>query len=172
MKTVSNEKLIFLIAGSITLMALIVLVAFSLNQDQQRTNSPTMSYSSSDKEKPTVNTTSTSSDLGQMKLSEEKKADFSIENTGTRPLQLFHISSSCDCTFGQVTIDGNKSPQFSMHADSNWVGNINPGQKATLSVIYRPSIMPVKGDVTREVFVQTNDPQNKELTFTVKAFVE
>ena len=39
-------------------------------------------------------------------------------------------------------------------------------------ITYKPNIMPVKGEVTRAVYVSTNDPDNKELTFSVKAYVE
>lgn len=59
-----------------------------------------------------------------------------------------------------------------MHASGSWTGNIEPGKKAKLSVIYRPSIMPVSGIVTRDVYIQTNDPEKPKLTFTVKADVE
>ena len=103
---------------------------------------------------------------------EEKAAQFTIENKGNKPLQLFKVSSSCGCTVGIITIDGNISPEFGMHNNSNWSGEILPGKTASLSVIYRPYIMPVKGPVTRDVFVTTNDPENKLLTFTVKADVE
>ena len=55
---------------------------------------------------------------------------------------------------------------------NSWIGTLNPGNTATVTVIYRPSIMPVKGDVTRFVTVETNDPANNQLTFNIKAFVE
>ena len=107
-----------------------------------------------------------------MKVTDEKTVEFAIENSGDKPLQLFKGSSSCGCTFGQIVINGDKSPEFSMHSKSTWTGSVNPGEKATLLVTYKPSIMPVKGEVSRAVYVSTNDPDNKELTFTVKAFVE
>jgi hypothetical protein len=59
-----------------------------------------------------------------------------------------------------------------MHSSISWVGTLNPGKKATVKVIYRPYIMPVSGEITRDVYVQTNDPDNERITFTVKAFVE
>ena len=59
-----------------------------------------------------------------------------------------------------------------MHSKSPWTGTIEPGGKALLSVIYRPFIMPVKGVVTRDVYMETNDPTKGRMTFTVKANVE
>jgi hypothetical protein len=107
-----------------------------------------------------------------MKVADQKTAEFVIENTGNQPLQLFNGSSSCGCTTGQITIKEEKSPSFSMHSKSTWTGSVAPGEKASVSLTYNPSLMPVKGDITRAVYVSTNDPENKELTFSIKAFVE
>ena len=107
-----------------------------------------------------------------MKVSDEKSTDFIVKNTGSKPLSLFNISSSCGCTAGIVTIAGSKSPEGAMHSKSDWIGTLPPGEQAIVMVIYRPSVMPVKGDVSRSVYVETNDPTNPKLTFTVKAFVE
>lgn len=173
MKNLGTEKIIFLIIGGLTVFALILIAIFSVNEQKQAQGSTTvLSYSVSDKDKPKATISSTFSDLGNMKVKDEKTAEFTIENKGEKPLQLTKIQTSCDCTFGQITIDDAKSPEFSMHASSPWVGTIDPGKKAVLSIIYRPSIMPVSGVVTREVYVQTNDPEKPNLTFTVKAFVE
>lgn len=167
------DKLIFFIIGGFTVIILVLIVLFSLNEGKQsQTIANITAFSVNDKDKPEVVVSSTFSDLGKMKVKDEKSATFTIENKGTKPLSLFKISSSCDCTFGQITIDGNKSAEFGMHAKNSWTGTLAPGKKATLNVIYRPFIMPVKGIITRDVFMQTNDPQKPQLTFTVKAFVE
>lgn len=173
MKSLSTDKAIFLTIAGFTALILVLIVLFSTNEQKQSAgNGNVSSYSSTDSQKPQAKASSTFFDLGNMKVSDEKKADFIIENTGQKPLELFKVSSSCDCTFGQIEIDGVKSPEFSMHAKGDWTGNVDPGKKATLSVIYRPKIMPVKGVVTRDVFVQTNDPDKKQLTFSVKAIVD
>lgn len=170
---VSTDKLIFFIIGGFTLVILVGIVLFSINEGKQnQTAANIANFSASDKEKPVVAVSSTFSDLGNMKSKDEKAAEFTIENKGTKPLSLFKVSSSCDCTYGQITIDGVKSPEFTMHSQNPWTGTIDPGKKATLSVIYRPFIMPVKGVVTRDVYVQTNDPAKSKLTFTVKANVD
>lgn len=172
MKSLSIDKIIFLAIAGFTLLILILIVLFFSNEQKQSAGNGNVSaYSATDTQKPQAKTSSSFFDLGNMKVSDEKKADFTIENTGQKPLQLFKVSSSCDCTFGQITIDSVKSPEFSMHA-SNWTGTLDPGKKANLTVTYKPSIMPVKGVITRDVYIQTNDPSQKQLTFTVKANVD
>lgn len=168
----SSDKGVILIIGGISLVALVLIVFVAFGESKKNSQSSVASYQIGDSEKPQAKTGNIFADLGSMKTNDEKTVDFTIENTGDKPLQLFNITSSCNCTFGQITINNNKSPLFSMHSQGNWVGDLNIGEKATVTVIYRPYLMPVKGEITRSVTVQTNDPQNKELTFSVKAFVE
>ncbi|MBI4066762.1 DUF1573 domain-containing protein [Candidatus Gottesmanbacteria bacterium] len=173
MKNFSTEKIILGLVGGLTLLAVIFIVIFSANEQKSIKNQTLIaSYQTSDKAKPKIEVSSTFNDLGKMKVKDEKSAEFTIKNTGSKPLILFKVSSSCDCTFGVVTIDGIKSQEFGMHSKSDWTTSLDPGKTATLSVIYRPFIMPVSGTITRDVFVQTNDPEKPKLTFTVKAFVE
>ena len=167
-----TDKLVFYIIGGITVLLLVLIVLFSINEGKQsQAASNITSYRANDKEKPEASVSSFFSDLGNMNVKDEKSAEFTIVNNGLKPLSLFKISSSCDCTYGQITIDGKVSPEFSMHSKNPWVGTIAPGKKATLSVIYRPFIMPVKGEGSRDVFMETNDPNNPRLNFTVKANV-
>lgn len=171
--TIGTDKLIFYIIGGFTVLLLVLIAIFSVSEGKQsQTTANLTSFSVNDKEKPEVAVSSAFSDLGNMKVKDEKSAQFTIVNKGMKPLSLFNVSSSCDCTFGQITIDGIKSPEFNMHSKNPWIGSVDPGKEATLSVIYRPFIMPVKGPVTRDVYVSTNDPKNGRLTFTVKAYVE
>lgn len=138
----------------------------------QKPDPDIISYSVTDKERPKAEAKSVFSDLGTMKVSEDKSADFVIKNVGQKPLQLSRISSSCNCTFGQLILDGKESEYFGMHSISSFAGEILPGKDAKIRVIYRPSIMPVYGIVEREVFIDTNDPQNPKLIFKVKANVK
>lgn len=171
--TMSTDKLVFFIIGGFTIVILVLIALFSFNEGKQTQGVANIaSFSVNDKDKPEIAVSSTFSDIGNMKVKDEKSAQFTIENKGTKPLSLFKVSSSCDCTFGQITIDGVKSPEFTMHSQNPWTGSIDPGKKATLNVIYRPFIMPVKGVVTRDVIVQTNDPTKSQVTFTIKANVE
>ena len=173
MKNLDAEKTVFYIIGGLTVFVIILIVIFSVNEQKQVNGGVNIaSYSATDSNRPKAKTDLTFFDLGKMSVKDEKKADFTVENTGSKPLILSKISSSCDCTVGTVDIEGNKSPEFGMHAKGSWTGNIEPGKKAVVSVIYRPSIMPVSGIVTRDVYINSNDPENPKLTFTVKADVE
>lgn len=170
---IGTDKLIFLMIGGFTIVILVLIVLFSLNEGKQsQTTGNIIAFSVNDKDKPEFAVSAIFSDLGKMKVKDEKTAEFLIENKGTKPLSLFKVSSSCGCTFGQIIIDGNKSPELGMHSRNSWTGTIDPGKKAILNVIYRPFIMPVKGIITRDVYLETNDPQKPKLTFTVKAEVE
>ncbi len=165
-----TDKIVIGIIGAVVVVMLVGIVIIASKEGS--TNSSISSYLTSDSEKPKAETDSLLSDLGNMKVSDEKSAVFSITNTGNKPLSLFSVSSPCNCTFGKITINGVSSPELGMHASSNWQGTVNPGEKAGVEVIYRPSIMPVKGEVGREVYVKTNDPEKSMLTFSIKAFVE
>lgn len=138
----------------------------------QKPQVPIISYSLSDKERPIMEAKITFFDLGTMKVSEDKSANFKIKNIGQKPLQLSNISSSCNCTFGQVVMNGKESELFGMHNVSDFAGEILPGKEAIIKVTYRPSIMPVYGVIEREVYVSTNDPANQKLTFKVKSNVK
>lgn len=138
----------------------------------QKSQISVISYSLSDKERPKIEAKTTYFDLGPMKVSDDRSASFKIKNIGQKPLQLTNISSSCNCTFGQVVIDGRESELFGMHNISDFAGEILPDKEAAIKVTYRPSIMPVYGVIEREVYVSTNDPENPKLTFKVKTNVK
>lgn len=173
MRSLSTDKIVLLIIGGFTALVLVLIFIVSVNENKQAQGaSGIVSYTANENERPKVTVSGSLGDLGTMKVKDEKRAQFTIENTGTKPLSLSKISTSCDCTSGQITINGQKGPELSMHSKNPWVGTINPGEKAVLEAIYRPFIMPVAGPVTRDVYVSTNDPDNPRLTFTVKAIVE
>ncbi len=116
-------------------------------------------------------------DLGTMKESDEKTADFTITNTSNSVLRIWGVATSCDCTFATVDIGGKVSKEFTMagmmNSDlANWLGEVPAGQKAKLTVIYRPKIMPVTGPVNRQVNFATNDPNNQNVQVTINANVQ
>lgn len=169
----NTDKLVMLLIGGCTVFV-IILIAFVFTAEKKAAGKldQVVQYQPSDAQKPTVVFSTEVKDVGKMNVSDERSADFAVKNTGTKSLSLFNISSSCGCTAGTVTIKDDKSPEGSMHTKGSWVGSLSPGDTATVTIIYRPSIMPVKGDVSRSVYVETNDPDNKQLTFSIKAFVE
>ena len=164
-----NSKI--LIIGLIAFSLVAIVGSYFFLVGGQKPQPTIASYSVSDKERPKVEIKTTSSDLGKMKVSEDRSANFKIKNIGQKPLQLSNISSSCNCTFAQVVINGKESDLFGMHNISDFAGEVLPGKEAIIKVTYRPSIMPVYGPVEREVYVSTNDPDNQKLIFKVKATV-
>lgn len=130
-----------------------------------------VSYSSSDKDRPIVETKKTLVDLGTIKVSDQKEAEFSIKNIGTKPLQVSNMSSSCHCTFAQFIYQNKTSDEYGMSKISDVLTPIAPDTEAKVKVIYRPYIMPVYGPVEREVYLSTNDPNNPKLVFQVKTVV-
>lgn len=158
------------IVGAILASALIVVGAvFVLGKDKspKREQLGTATMSIDKKE----------ADLGDMKVTDERSATFTVTNTSANSvLRIWGVATSCDCTFANVTIAGTKTGEFnmSMHMSStlkNWIGEIPAGQAATLEVMYRPKVMPVSGPVTRQVNFSTNDPKNPDVEVSVKANV-
>ena len=95
--------------------------------------------------------------------------EFVIENRGTGNLELANIITSCACTSAQVKINGTTSPYFGMHSASSWIGKVEPGQAATLTVIFDPLYHGPTGvgPIERLISVKTNDPQNAEMEFNL-----
>lgn len=164
----SLKALVITLGG--TLIAIIgIAILFS---SSQKSDSATMVYAISDKDRPKVESPETSFDFGEMKVTEEKQKDFALKNSGTKPLQIFGAQTSCDCTFGQIFYKDFKSEEFGMHHSSGFVTEIAPGDVATVRVTYRPLIMPVYGSVERELYLSTNDPQYSKITYSIKATVK
>ncbi len=130
-----------------------------------------ISYSSQDNKKPVVKIGKTLIDLGKIKVSDQKEATFTIKNIGTQPLQVYNMSSSCHCTFGQLVYQGKTSDEYGMSNVSDILASIAPNTEALVKVIYRPYIMPVYGPIEREVYLSTNDPSNQKLVFQITATV-
>lgn len=116
-------------------------------------------------------------DFGDMKVDDEKTATFTITNTSTdSTLRIWNVSTSCNCTFASVEINGVATGEFNMpmHTSAslkNWIGEIPANQKALLKATYKPKVMPVTGPVTRSVTFSTNDPKYKNVQVDVSANV-
>lgn len=146
---------------------------FFLSSSNNKSSVEVASYSVNDKQRPQAQVKSSSADLGEMKVSDTKSQDFTVKNVGEKPLRLSNISSSCGCTTGQIIIDGKESAEFGMHSgQSDYAAVVEPGKTAIVRLTYRPYQMPVYGKVEREVYVETNDPENSKLVFKAQAFVK
>lgn len=94
---------------------------------------------------------------------------FTIRNTGTDILKLTNIKTSCHCTKAQVKIDDTTSPSFGMNSVSSWIGEVPPGQEAQLEVVFDPAYHGPQGagPINRLVSVETNDPSNSRIEFSL-----
>ncbi len=164
----SNKKLLFFII--FISVALLIGSYLLINKpDEQQTK--VLSYSATDKNKPAAEINENFKKLGNIKVSDTSKTTFKIKNSGTKPLQLSKINSSCGCTAGQIIYKGVISKEYSMHSKSSDIFEIAPNTEAELIIVYRPFTMPVYGFVEREVYIFTNDPNNPKLSFKIQANV-
>ena len=70
---------------------------------------------------------------------------FQLENTGDQPLRINNVRTSCGCTAALLS-------------DSV----INPGAKSEIKVDFNPA--GYNGQVTKHIYVLSNDPQNQMIT--------
>ena len=113
-------------------------------------------------------------DWGEIKINGgNAEKSFSIKNTGTGPLKLSGVSTSCMCTTAQVIIDGKGSPFFGMHQKSSWIGEVPAGKEAELKIVFDPAFHGPSGvgPMTRQIVVETNDKNNPKLEFVLKGNV-
>lgn len=115
-------------------------------------------------------------ELGTMSVDEVRSANFFLTNTGTAPVEISQVGTSCMCTFAEIALPGEKSPRFNMAmhnspSENAWTGVLNPGKTAVVTVIYQPALMPVEGSVARTVKFATNDPQNPQVELGVHATI-
>ena len=115
-------------------------------------------------------------ELGTMRVSEDRTAEFFLRNVGGKPLEISEVRTSCMCTFAQVIIGNEESPLFNMEMHNSrsvqsWTGVVQPGLTATIRVTYRPSLMPVQGSVARNVKFNTNDPNRPIMELGIHATV-
>ena len=144
----------------------VLLVAFYTTPQNDMTT-----YESTQTEIPQIKIEKTNINLGNIKVSDIITEEISLENVGDKPLQISNVYTSCGCTSAQIIISNEESPMFSMHNNPAWMGEIEPGEKATLKAIYEPSKMPVQGEVERTIFFRTNDPEKNEVKVNIKARV-
>lgn len=137
----------------------------------QKTPPRTDAYSASDKDRPVAEVPESLFNFGDIKVSDIKQKDFVLKNTGSKPLQILNINSSCNCTFGQLIYSDKETKKFGLHAQSGYVLDVAPNTEAIVRVTYQPQLMPIYGFVEREVYITTNDPQREKLIFAVKANV-
>lgn len=132
-------------------------------------STPTTSVN--DPNRPVVEVKEPNFDLGKMNVKNTRDHEFTVANVGKSNLILKQFTTSCGCTTARVIQDGQESPKFSMHINSDWQTNLQPGKSLTVKVVYDPSAMPVEGKVERSVTFATNDPAKPSIELKMTAEV-
>lgn len=98
---------------------------------------------------------------------------YTITNSGIEVLKLANIKTSCHCTKAFITIGNQESPRFGMTDVSSWIGEVNPGKTAELTVVFDPAYHGQNGvgQINRFISVETNDASNQKLTFSLNGVV-
>ncbi len=155
-----------IIGFSVLIVVGVLFVAFNSTPASKMTT-----YEGTQTERPELKIEKTNVDLGDMNISDKKIEEISFQNKGDKPLQISNVYTSCGCTSAQVVINGEESPVFSMHGNPSWMGEVAPGGKGILRVIYEPAKHPVQGKSEKTIFFRTNDPENSEVNILLTAKV-
>lgn len=104
---------------------------------------------------PRLEVIPSSHDFGEVRLEPVDKR-FQLENRGDDLLQISRVATSCSCTSAEV-----KDKE------------IKPGNSTSLTVTFDPTAMdpPIKGEVLRIIYLQSNDPDQEETKIEITANV-
>lgn len=108
---------------------------------------------------PKIEVSPSSYDFGTVIYGDVVKHTFTIGNIGSEPLEILRLSTSCGCTKAQV-------------AEQDKI--IAPGNSVSMLVSFDPAVHESDedlGDVTRVVYIKTNDPDDPETEVTISALV-
>lgn len=112
----------------------------------------------------------TSYDWGEIPINNGNvNKTFEIKNNSQGVLELANVSTSCMCTTAQVIINDQKSPFFGMHPNSSWLGKVAAGESAQVFIEFDPAFHGPSGigQASRQVSLDTNDPDNPKITFNL-----
>lgn len=98
---------------------------------------------------------------------------FTIENSGTTPLKLYDVKTSCMCTTAQLKTASNSSKKFGMHEKNSSVFEVAPGESAEVLVEFDPLFHGPSGvgPISRTITMNTNDANRPTLSFQLSANV-
>lgn len=83
--------------------------------------------------------------------------DFTVKNSGSQPLGISKVATSCGCTIAKISSQ-----------------ELGPGQTATLHVTYNSGAMTGsmgQGEQERIIYVKSNDPNNPQAEVTIDGYV-
>jgi hypothetical protein len=104
---------------------------------------------------PVFKPLTTTANLGKIKGSSQYDVEYKFTNEGKRDLIIRHIRSTCGCTAVQQENQG--------------IG-IKPGESSSIKAVFNSG--GYKGNVTKVIYVYTNDPKNSEVVLMLNADVE
>jgi hypothetical protein len=104
---------------------------------------------------PRVEIPQASFDFGTIPPSPPVAYVFAIQNTGTAPLILSNLLTSCGCTVAELS-----------------TSVIPPGERADVRVVFDPDYHETIGVVTRVVWMMSNDPTQPWLELLLTADVQ
>jgi len=162
------DPIIPIIIG-VTLIILVVGVVWAMKSTAS-TTPPTIEANQS----TSLNLSATSHDWGSLPIDGgDVTKVFEITNTGSSDLTLANFTTSCMCTTVKVTTKSESSPLFGMHDKSNWLGTIKPGESGQITVVFDPDFHGPqgKGQITRIIKFNTNDPTRQEVELTLTGIV-
>jgi len=169
MKNKTFPLIIGIIAVVSTFVIILVMI-FSGGDDKK--DSSTTDYGKSDSNRPIAVLSTKQIDWGEINLKDTKESEVELRNDGNSPLEINKLTTSCGCTAVKVSYNETTTKEYNMHQDLKEKISIAPKTAAKVKVIYRPFTMPIEGAVTRQVFIETNDPNNSKLEINASAVVE
>jgi hypothetical protein len=95
--------------------------------------------------------------------------NFSLSNNGDATLEIYNISTSCDCTQAVLTYDGQTSPTFKLSGNPEFRLKVSPGRTARMTASIDPNMYVSSGKITRYVYFNTNDKEHGSVKITLTA---
>lgn len=109
--------------------------------------------------RPSISVSESAFDLGTVIFGDVARRSVELSNTGDEVLEILKISTSCGCTKAYLE-DG-----------ATFIG---PGQSKQLTITFDPAIHGDDsdvGDITRVIYVKSNDPGKPEIEIDLSATV-
>ncbi|PIZ00559.1 hypothetical protein COY62_01955 [bacterium (Candidatus Howlettbacteria) CG_4_10_14_0_8_um_filter_40_9] len=165
----NNMNTILSVIGGLAIVAVVVMIVMSDPGSKKASDS---TFDKNDENRPVAVLSTKKIDWGEINLNDVKESEVELTNEGNSPLEIKGLSTSCGCTVVKVSQNGTETKEYGMHEPLKNKVSIESKSLVKLKIIYRPYVMPVEGAVTRQVFIETNDPVNPKLEISASAVVK
>jgi len=115
------------------------------------------------KDAPHIEWMHTNFDWGTIGQTQKMNHHFPIRNTGTKPLVISNIRTSCNCITAEILKE-----RISQHLPTS----LEPGEKAILSASFDPEKVNSRGLIKHTVQIEMNDPLLPSLPFRLQTYIE